>query len=142
MTVKKAPTLTPTEGSVAQLLEAIADPAHRTDAAQLCALMRAITGEEPTVWGGGIVGFGSYDYRYASGHEGTAPLAGFAPRRQHLVVYLAPGFVERHPTTLARLGPHQASKGCLYLRTLIDVNFAALRQLIAASVQERRTPVG
>ena len=36
---------------------------------------------------------------------------------------------------LARLGPHKAGKGCLYLRRLGDVDDDALRELIDRSVR-------
>ena len=32
-----------------------------------------VTGYEPQMWGPSIIGFGSYHYRYESGHEGDAP---------------------------------------------------------------------
>ena len=100
--------------------------------------MQEITGEPPAVWGTSIIGFGTYHYRYASGHEGDAPLAGFAPRRQHLVIYLVGEFENRHQSVLARLGPYQSGKGCLYIRRLDDVDHGALRELIDRSVRVRR----
>jgi len=97
--------------------------------------MQDITGEPPAMWGPSIIGFGSYHYRYASGQEGDAPLAGFSPRRQHLVVYLASEFANRYQPVLARLGPHTSGKGCLYLKSLEEVDLSALRELIDRSVR-------
>jgi len=97
--------------------------------------MRDITGEPPVMWGASIVGFGTYHYRYASGREGDSPLTGFSPRRQQLVIYLIGGFENRHHTALARLGPHQTGKGCLYIRRLDLVDGDALRELIDRSVR-------
>jgi hypothetical protein len=135
---KKAPVLSPTDGSVAEFLAAIPDERRRADAERLTALMQEVTGEKPTLWGGGIVGFGSYHYKYASGHEGDAALASFAPRKQHLVVYLVGEFEDRYAATLARLGPHQTGKGCLYLKRLADVDEDALRELVDRSVRVHR----
>ena len=87
------------------------------------------------MWGTSIIGFGTYRYQYASGHEGDAPLAGFSPRRQHLAIYLASGFENRYQSVLARLGPHKTGKGCLYLKRLDDANHDALRELIDRSVR-------
>ena len=101
-------------------------------------MMQEITGEPPAMWGSGIVGFGTYHYRYASGHEGDSALASFSPRRQHLVIYLAGEFGDRHQVALARLGPHQTGKGCLYIKRLADVDLDALRELIDRSVRIRR----
>jgi hypothetical protein len=98
-------------------------------------MMREITGEPPTVWGPSIIGFGTYHYRRASGHEGDAPLAGFSPRRQHLAIYLVGGFGNRYQSVLARLGPHKTGKGCLHLKRLDDVDQDALRELIDRSAR-------
>ena len=127
-----------TDASVAEFLAAVPDEQRREDARRLCALMREITREPPAVWGTSIVGFGVYHYRYASGHEGDGPLAGFAPRRQHLVIYLIGEFETRHRSVLARLGPHRTGKGCLYIKRLDDVDYGALRELIDRSVRVRQ----
>jgi hypothetical protein len=90
------------------------------------------------MWGAGIIGFGTYHYRYASGHEGDSALASFSPRRQHLAIYLAGEFENRHQPVLARLGPHKTGKGCLYIKRLEDVDRDALRELIDRSVRVRK----
>ena len=97
--------------------------------------MQEITGEPPVMWGTSIIGFGTYHYRYASGHGGDSPLAGFSPRRQHLVIYLVGEFENRYRPVLARLGPHETGKGCLYIKRLDDVDDGALRELIDRSVR-------
>ncbi len=89
-------------------------------------------------WGTTIVGFGSYHYRYASGHEGDSALASFSPRSQHLAIYLVGEFEERHRSALARLGPHKTGKGCLYIKRLDEVDTGALRELIDRSVRVRK----
>ena len=127
-----------TDGSVAGFLAAVPDEQRREDARRLCALMQEITSEPPAVWGTSIVGFGTYHYRYASGHEGDSALASFSPRRQNLAVYLVGEFADRHRAALARLGPHKTGKGCLYISRLADVDLDALRELIDRSVRIRK----
>ena len=127
----------PTGASVEDFLAGVPD-GRREDARRLCAMMAQITGEPPAMWGTSIIGFGSYRYRYASGHSGDSALASFSPRRQHLVIYLVGGFEGRHQPVLARLGPHKTGKGCLYLKRLDDVDQDALRELIDRSVRVRR----
>jgi hypothetical protein len=127
-----------TGSSVAGFLARVPDEPRREDARRLCTIMQEITGEPPVMWAASIIGFGTYHYRYASGHEGDSPLASFAPRRQHLVIYLVGGFETRHRSVLAALGPHTTGKGCLYLRRLDDVDQQALRDLIDRSVRVRR----
>ena len=128
----------PTEASVAEFLARVPDERRREDAHRLCALMQEITGEPPVMWGSSIIGFGSYHYRYPSGHEGDSALASFAPRSQHLVIYLVGEFTSRYQSVLARLGPHKTGKGCLYLKRLDDVDYGALRELIDRSVRVRK----
>jgi hypothetical protein len=126
-----------TDDPVEEFLARVPDDRRRQDARQLCAMMEEITGEPPAMWGSSIVGFGTYHYRYASGHEGDSALASFSPRRQHLVIYLVGEFADRHRAALARLGPHQTGKGCLYIKRLADVDLDALRELIDRSVRIR-----
>jgi Domain of unknown function (DU1801) len=125
----------PADAPVTGFLARVPDERQREDARRLCAMMEEITGEPPAMWGTSIIGFGTYHYRYASGHEGDAPLAGFSPRRQHLVIYLASEFATRYRQALARLGPHKTGKGCLYVKRLDDVDSDALRELINRSVR-------
>jgi Domain of unknown function (DU1801) len=135
MAARKGPAMRRTEASVAAFLAAVPDEQRREDAHRLCAMMQEITGEPPAMWGTSIIGFGTYHYRYASGHEGDAPLAGFSPRRQHLAIYLVGEFGTRYQPVLARLGPHKTGKGCLYLRRLDEVDHDALRELIRRSAR-------
>jgi hypothetical protein len=135
---KKAPAMSPTGADVEDYLASVPDEERRADARRLIALMSEITGEAPALWGPSIIGFGRYHYRYASGHEGDAPVAGFAPRKPHLVVYLVGGFEARYQKALARLGPHKTGKGCLYVKRLSDVDEGALREMIERSVRVAR----
>ena len=127
-----------TDASVEGFLARVPDGRRREDAHRLAAIMQEITGEPAAMWGTSIVGFGVYHYRYASGHEGDAPLASFSPRSQHLAIYLVGEFGDRHRSALARLGPHKTGKGCLYLKRLDDVDYDALRALIDRSVRVRK----
>jgi Domain of unknown function (DU1801) len=134
----KTPVTTPNAGVVDEYIAELPDEQKRADAKALCQMMADVTGEPATMWGTSIIGFGSYHYRYASGHEGDAPLASFSPRKQHLVIYLVGGFEDRHTRDLAKLGPHKTGKGCLYLKRLSDVDLKVLRRLVDRSIPIRR----
>ena len=123
----------PTQASVAGHLAAIADEARRRDCEALAELMAKATGLSPVMWGPGIVGFGSYHYRYPSGREGDCCLVGFASRKGDISVYALAEFPGRDEL-LARLGKHKMGKGCLYLRRLSDVDPEVLGQLVVQSV--------
>jgi hypothetical protein len=126
-----------TDASVEAYLSAIEDADRRDDCRRLAAIMRRVTGYEPKMWGTGIVGFGSYHYRYHSGHEGDACLAGFASRKAEISLYLMPG-LEAKQTLLAALGKHKAGKGCVYIKRLSDIDVRVLERLIRGSVAELR----
>lgn len=89
------------------------------------------------MWGPSIVGYGSYTYRYESGHPGDAPLAAFAVRGRELVVYLNVENAEQ-VERLSELGKHKMSKSCLYFKRLADLDAKVLEALIAESVAETR----
>jgi Domain of unknown function (DU1801) len=133
-----SPKTTPTAADVEAFLARVPSDTRRDDARALCALLGDVTGEPPVLWGTSIVGFGSYHYRYDSGREGDWPLAGFSPRKAHLVVYLTGGFADRHHRLLAKLGPHKAGKGCLYIKRLADVDLGVLRDLVERSLRVLR----
>jgi Domain of unknown function (DU1801) len=128
----------PTQDDVAAFLAAVPDERRRADARTLCSLLSEVTGEPPVLWGTSIVGFGTYHYRYESGHEGDSALVGFSPRKANLVLYLVGGFADRHQNLLEKLGPHRTGKGCLYLKSLADVDLAVLRQLVERSTRIHR----
>ena len=127
-----------TAASVEDFLARVPDERRREEARRLCVMMQEITSEPPTMWGSSIIGFGTYHYRYPSGHVGDSALASFSPRRQHLAIYLVGEFESRHHSVLARLGPYKAGKGCLYIKRLGDVDHDALRELIDRSVRVRK----
>lgn len=131
------PKTKPTEVSAESHIAAIANEEQRNDARTLVALMRRVTGQEPRMWGPSIVGFGSYHYKYASGHEGDSALAGFAVRGRELVVYTAATF-EGRDDLLAKLGKHRVGKVCVYVRRLADVDLSVLETLVARSIAETR----
>ena len=122
----------PTGASVRAFLDGIDDDVRRRDAKAMVQLLREVTGLKPKLWGPSIVGFGSVDYTYESGHSGTTAIIGFAPRKANTVVYLLDGFDGREDL-LGRLGPHKLGKGCLYLARLDRVDLDVLRALLAES---------
>ena len=72
----------------------------------------------PHLYGPTIIGYGSCHYKYASGHEGGAPLAAFSPRKPNMTVYFTPGTFETEPKRMAELGKHKTSKACPYVERL------------------------
>ena len=131
----------PTDASVDEYLASRASPGQLTDCKAIMAMCRRVTKQRPRMWGPSMVGYGTYTYRYESGHSGQSCPAAFAIRGRDLVVYIlpdAPGQAER----LAKLGKHKIGKSCLYFRRLADLDTKVLEALIAESFAEckRRYP--
>ena len=61
---------TKTENSVPDFINTVEDSIKRSDSFKLLEIFRTATGFEPKMWGPSIIGFGSYHYKYKSGHEG------------------------------------------------------------------------
>ena len=127
----------PSNQSVSSFLDSIADEMKRMECYAILDMMKRVTKTEPKIWGTGLVGFGNYHYKYASGHEGDCFVTGFAPRKGALTLYITAG-VERFPKLLAKLGKHKTGKGCLYIKTLDDVNLSVLEDLVKQSVEHTR----
>ena len=126
-----------TEASVEEYLDTIKDPRRRADCEAISALMMRVTKFDPKMWGSSIVGFGSYHYRYETGREGDACLAGFSFRRPEIVVYIADG-CESREKLLQQIGKHRTGKVCLYIKRLSDIDVGVLEKLVKASVAEMR----
>ena len=122
--------------SVAEFLAAITDERRRAEAAEVDALHRRVTGLEPKLWGPSIIGYGSYDYKYESGREGTMCRGGFSPRKAAMTIYLMGNYVNRQAEAddlFARLGKHTTGKSCLYIKKLADVDMTVLERLVRLS---------
>ncbi len=118
----------PTGVSVDAFLDAVEHPLRRADGHTVRNMMERITGERAVMWGPSIVGFGTYHYKYASGHEGDMCRVGFSPRKTKLVLYVG-GFAD-YEVMLERLGKYKCSKACLYLNKLFDVDQVVLEEII------------
>lgn len=125
------------DSSVIEFIESVDHPQKKADAYQLLEIFTETAGFPAKMWGTSIIGFGSYHYKYASGHEGDAPYVGFSPRKAKISLYLASGDPERE-TLLKELGKHTTGKGCVYINKLADINVDVLKKLIRSSVDYLR----
>ncbi len=124
------------EVSVADFIAAVPDARRREEAEVIDAIHRHVTGLEPKMWGPSIIGYGSYDYKYYSGHSGTSCRAGFSPRKAAMTVYLMGTYCDQQAEAgdlFARLGKHSRGKSCLYIKKLADVDLAVLERLVELS---------
>lgn len=123
-----------TNASVDKFLAGVQDERRRNDCLTVAKLMQQVTKAPPKMWGPSIVGFGDYTYRYESGRELEWFLVGFSPRKEALTLYLMPGSLE-FSAALKNLGKHKTGKGCVYIKSLDDVDQHALKALLQESVK-------
>jgi len=130
-----------TEESVENYFLRITNVARREDCDALARLMSKVSKFEPRMWGTSIVGFGSYHYKYESGREGDSCLTGFSSRSKDITLYLTAEVLQQKELLL-KLGKHKASKSCLHINRLSDVDAKILEKLVKNTVAERSSRHG
>ena len=88
----------------------------------------------------GMIGYGKYHYRYASGREGDWCMIALASRKNYISLYVVAscdgayvteGYQERLPK--ANIG-----KSCVRIKRLADVDLDVVRELVKAGAQIMR----
>ena len=127
------PKTKPTKASVKEFLNQISDKERRDDCFTVAKMMEEITGDKPKMWGPTIIGFGSYHYKYASGHEGDAPIIGFSPRKAQFSLYVTvPGHEDEK--LVGALGNIKRGKACIYFKKLADLDLDVLEKIVKATM--------
>ena len=130
----KANNTTETAVSVTDFINSYVEKDEKkTDSFELIKLMSKWSGFEPKMWGPTIIGFGSYHYKYASGHEGDAPIIGFSPRKAEFSLYVYSPTEESKPL-LDDLGKFKMGKACIYIKKLSDINIDILEKICTLSI--------
>jgi hypothetical protein len=127
-----APKTLPTDASVPDFLAALEPTRRRDEALGLAALLETVAGCPPVLWGSNILGYGQYNYAYASGRTGTWPRLGFSPRKANHVVHLMDGF-DGQADLLAQLGKATTGVSCLYIKKLADIDVNVLAEMARRS---------
>jgi hypothetical protein len=109
---------------------------------EIAALHEAISKALPKLKPGiqyGMIGYGSYHYRYASGREGDAPVVALASQKNYISVYVGgcsedDNLLERRQ---AELGKVSAGKGCIRFKKLQDIDLKALLSIVKEGARMR-----
>ncbi len=125
----------PTEESVTDFLNKIQDEQLRADCFAILEMMQVVSNSEAVMWGSAIIGFGTLHYVYDSGREGDTVIIGFSPRKQNISIYLTGG-LSKIEDELSQLGKYKTGKGCLYIKSLGDVNGEVLKKIFAKAFLE------
>ena len=124
-----------TEVSVIDFINSFVEKEEKKqDSLHLIQLMQEWSGFEAKMWGPSIIGFGSYHYKYASGHEGDAPLIGFSPRKAQFSLYVSSP-EDENTKLLETLGKFKMAKACIYFKKLSDLNLETLEKLCKATIE-------
>jgi hypothetical protein len=127
-----------TGASVSEFINAIEDDARRKDCKAIAALMQKATKSKPAMWGTSIVGFGKFEYVDKARQTHQWFQCGFSPRKAALTLYLMGGY-PKDAASLKKLGKVKTGGGCLYIKSLEDVNVPSLRATIADSLKRIRS---
>lgn len=126
---------TETKVSIDEFIDSFVDKEQKkVDSYKLIELLKEWSGFEPKMWGPSIIGFGSYHYKYESGHEGDAPLLGFSPRKAAISLYVYSP-VKEHEHFLDELGKFKMGKACIYVKKLTDINIETLEKMSKATIE-------
>jgi hypothetical protein len=109
------------------------DSSRQEEASTLILMFKDLTHEEPVMWGGSIIGFGNKIYNYASGRKVEYFLIGFSIRKKAITIYLM-NLGSIHDFSM--LGKHEKGVGCLYIKSLNQINLSVLQGICEKSIKE------
>ena len=121
-----------TKSSVTAYIKKIKNEKRRKDFSACVTMLKKQSGFDPKMWGPGIVGFGSYHYKYESGREGDSSIIALASRANAITIYI--GKFAKRDGLLAKLGKHKISGGCLHIKKLDDLDLNILTKMVKFSI--------
>jgi hypothetical protein len=113
-------------------------PESRRDTIQTIhdAILAAVPEAKPFVFNG-MLGYGRYRYKYASGREGEWFIVGLTNRKHHISLYICrcdkDGYVVEQ--NLDKLGNVSSGRSCVQFKNLESLNLKAALQLIKKAVK-------
>lgn len=122
----------PDDTNVLEYINQIENDSKREEALVLLGIFAEVTGELPMLWAGKMIGFGSYHYKYQTGHQGTVFKTGFAIQKAKITLYITlkePLLAEY----LGKLGKSKHGKSCVYVNKLLDIDLDVLKEMIKLS---------
>lgn len=124
------PTTTPSPAE--QFIEA-AQPERRAELRTLHELVRKAVPEYEPVVADGLLGYGRFHYRYASGREGDAFRVSIANTKTGIAIYILAADEKGYLAEQAapRLGKVKVGRSCIRFKVLAGVNLDVLAEVIA-----------
>ena len=106
---------------------------RQTDVRQLHERVKAVAPGMDAKTDAGMLAYGRYEYRYASGREGSWFVLGIASNKQYISVYAPTLSLEPY---VARLPKANLGRGCIRFKRLEDVDLAVIDEVISASAAD------
>lgn len=121
-------------GSVKTPAQYIASlPADRRETVRALdqAIRKAVPDLKPNL-SSGMLGYGRYHYKYASGREGDASMVALASQKNHISLYLCATENGEYiaEKNAERLGKVSVGKSCIRFKKLEDLNFKVAMELV------------
>jgi uncharacterized protein YdhG (YjbR/CyaY superfamily) len=114
-----------------EYIDALDEP-RRSEIAELDALIRETApGLEPH-FDRGMIGYGTYHYKYDSGREGDAAIIGLSSRARYISLYANVGVAEEHRAELPKA---DIGKSCIRFKRLDEVDRGVLAKVIAEAAK-------
>lgn len=124
------------DASVEEFINTVENEQKREDSFALLKIFEQATGEPPKMWGGSIIGFGSYHYTSEKSYqEWDRPLTWFSPRKANISLYIM-WWLSNYTALIEKLGTCKVSKwSCVYIKKLEDIESKILTKLIKESLK-------
>lgn len=123
-----------------QYLASLPEP-RRTALTVIHKAIRSVAPELKPSIQSGMLGYGSYHYKYASGREGEAAVVGLASQKNHISLYL--GCAGDEEGYLAeknkdRLGRVSVGRSCVRFKKLEDLNLKVAMELVKQAANQAK----
>lgn len=114
-----------------EYIELVAEP-RKTEIKRLYEFIKKVVPELKPLIIAGMIGFGTYHYKYASGREGDWTVIGLASQKNYISLYIclpdADGYVpEKYKSKLPNAS---IGKSCIRFKKIEDIDMKVLEEII------------
>ena len=130
--IKPAKAATP-----AEYIAQIEEPRRSAIKSLHAMITKALPGLKPTIQYG-MIGYGSYHYKYDGGREADAPIVALASQKGYISVYGCSGEGKFMDEIKRELPKANLGKGCIRFKKMEDVDLKALEKIIKNGAREKQ----
>lgn len=129
----------PAEPATPEEYVAALDEPRRSEIQRLDELIRATLPDLEPHMRSGMIGYGEYHYRYASGREGDASIVALSSRKRYISLYVMCTVGDRYlaETYVDRLPGASIGKSCIRFNRTDDVDMEVIRELLVDAGENR-----